>query len=193
MELSSKYRDVLPSFSAPAGGELTPEMLDAYKETGVIILEDFVSAEACAILQERALQLVEEFDPNEVRSIFSATEQTQLNDRYFYESGDKIRFFLEYDAFDDAGNLIQAKEAKSSRICRNSVRSRAESELPIPDLSSQCISSNRLVLAAKSTSIRTRPSFTPNLNHALAFGSRWKTRRSRMVACISYRRSTAVH
>ncbi|NOR65977.1 MAG: phytanoyl-CoA dioxygenase family protein, partial [Woeseiaceae bacterium] len=49
--------------------------------------------------------------PNEVRSIFSAIEQTQLNDRYFYESGDKIRFFLEYDAFDDAGNLIQAKEA----------------------------------------------------------------------------------
>jgi len=111
MELSSKYRDVLPSFSAPAGGELTPEMLDAYKETGVIILEDFVTAEACAVLRERALQLVEEFDPNEVRSIFSAIEQTQLNDRYFYESGDKIRFFLEYDAFDDVGNLIQAKEA----------------------------------------------------------------------------------
>ena len=110
MELSTKYRDVLPSFSAPAGGELTPEMLDAYKETGVIILEDFVSTEACAMLRERALQLVEEFDPNEVRSIFSAIEQTQLNDRYFYESGDKIRFFLEYDAFDDAGNLIQAKE-----------------------------------------------------------------------------------
>ncbi len=110
IKLSSKYRDALPSFSAPAGGELTPEMLDAYKETGVIILEDFVSAEACAILRERALQLVEGFDPNEVRSIFSATEQTQLNDRYFYESGDKIRFFLEYDAFDDAGNLIQAKE-----------------------------------------------------------------------------------
>jgi len=62
MELSSKYRDVLPSFSAPAGGELTPEMLDAYKETGVIILEDFVSAEACAVLRERALQLVEGFD-----------------------------------------------------------------------------------------------------------------------------------
>ncbi len=111
MELSSKYRDVLPSFSAPASGELTPEMLDAYKETGVIILEDFVSAEACAVLRERALQLVEGFDPNEVRSVFSAIEQTQLNDRYFYESGDKIRFFLEYDAFDDAGNLIQAKEA----------------------------------------------------------------------------------
>jgi hypothetical protein len=181
MELSSKYRDVLPSFSAPAGGELTPEMLDAYKETGVIILEDFVSAEACAILQERALQLVEEFDPNEVRSIFSAIEQTQLNDRYFYESGDKIRFFLEYDAFDDAGNLIQAKEA-----CLNKMGHAMHDLDPV-------FEEFRLVLAAKSTSIRTRPSFTPNLNHALAFGSRWKTRRSRMVACISYRRSTAVH
>ena len=85
-------------------------MVDGYREAGVIILEGFVSAEACARLRERAQQLVDEFDPNEVRSIFSATEQTQLNDRYFYESGDKIRFFLEYDAFDESGNLKQAKE-----------------------------------------------------------------------------------
>ncbi len=108
--MTRKDRDALPSFSAPPGGKLTPEMIDAYNEAGVLILEDFVSAEACARVRERALELVEEFDPNEVRSIFSATEQTQLNDRYFYESGDKIRFFLEYDAFDESGNLIQAKE-----------------------------------------------------------------------------------
>jgi phytanoyl-CoA hydroxylase len=108
--MSSKYRDALPTFSAPPDGKLTAEMLDAYKDAGVLVLEDFVSKEECAGLRARVLQLIEDFDPNKVRSVFSAKEQTQLNDRYFYESGDKIRFFLEYDAFDDAGNLIQAKE-----------------------------------------------------------------------------------
>jgi phytanoyl-CoA hydroxylase len=108
--MSSTYRDALPTFSAPPGGRLTVNMLDAYKDAGVLILENFVPVEECASLRERALQLIDEFDPGEVRSIFSAKEQTQLNDRYFYESGDKIRFFLEYDAFDEAGNLIQAKE-----------------------------------------------------------------------------------
>ena len=108
--MSPSYKDELPTFSAPPGGKLTAEMLDAYKEAGVLILEGFVSRDDCARLRERTLQLVDDFDPTEVRSVFSAKEQTQLNDSYFYESGDKIRFFLEYDAFNEAGNLVQAKE-----------------------------------------------------------------------------------
>lgn len=102
--------DALPSYAAPAGGRLTDEMLDAYDKAGVIILPDFVSAKACTGLRQRALELVEQFDPSEVRSVFSTTNQTQLNDTYFIESGDKIRFFLEDDAFDEVGELKQSKE-----------------------------------------------------------------------------------
>ncbi len=109
-ETPSGNQDALPSFSAPPGGKLTPEMIDAYNEAGVLILENFVSAEECATLKKRARQLVSDFDPTQIRSVFSAKEQSQLNDKYFYESGDKIRFFLEYDAFDESGKLIQAKE-----------------------------------------------------------------------------------
>jgi len=100
----------LPSYKAPRGGRLTDEMVSAYREAGVLILEDFASLEACAELRSRALQLVDEFDASSVQSIFSTTDQEQLDDRYFIESGDKIRFFFESDAFNEAGQLRDSKQ-----------------------------------------------------------------------------------
>lgn len=102
--------DAIPSFEAPAKGRLTHDMVTAYHEAGVLVLRNFVSINACRELQQRANELVDDFDPGEVRSVFSTTRQTQLNDSYFIDSGDKIRFFLEDGAFDESGSLRQAKE-----------------------------------------------------------------------------------
>ena len=101
MKKDTRNIDEIPSYLAPVGGCLTDEMLADFKEAGVLVLRDFVSIDACDALRTRAAELVAEFDPAEVRSIFSTTEQTQLDDDYFIESGDKIRFFLENDAFDE--------------------------------------------------------------------------------------------
>ena len=102
--------DRLPTFDAPAEGRLSDDMVAAYARAGIVILEDFVSREACDALRQRAIELVDEFDPQVVSSIFSTTGQQQLDDRYFIESGDKIRFFLEKDAFDESGALRESKE-----------------------------------------------------------------------------------
>lgn len=107
-DIAPPYRDALPAFDAPEAGQLTPEMLAAYDEAGLLMLRNFVSKDACRALRERALQLVEEFDPETVQSVFSTTSQAQLRDRYFIESGDKIRFFLEDGAFDAGGQLQQS-------------------------------------------------------------------------------------
>jgi len=108
--------DAIPTHAAPPGGELTPAMLADYASAGVLVLEDFVPVEACRALRDRALQLVEAFDPAAVRHVFSTLRQTQLDDRYFYESGDKIRFFLEDDAFDASGRLRQAKQDSLNKM-----------------------------------------------------------------------------
>jgi len=106
----------IKSFAVPEGGHLTPDMIESFRSDGVIVLQDFVSESACRQLRDRTLELVSEFDADSVRSIFSALEQTQLGDSYFEQSGDKIRFFFEYDAFDADGNLRQSKENSLNKM-----------------------------------------------------------------------------
>lgn len=100
----------LRAFDAPPDGQLAANQREAFAEDGVIILRKFVSEEDCDRLRKRALELVDAFDPASVRHVFSTLTQAQVDDRYFHESGDKIRFFLENDAFDASGELRQAKE-----------------------------------------------------------------------------------
>lgn len=109
-------RSSIPAHDSPAGGRLTDEMLADFNDVGVLVLRDFVSIEACDALRARASALVDEFDPSDVRSVFSTTKQTQLNDDYFIESGDKIRFFLEDDAFDEKGELRQEKQHSLNKM-----------------------------------------------------------------------------
>ena len=106
----------IPVYDTPSGGRIEDAMLQAYRAAGVMVLRNFVPVEACDRLRRRALELVDVFDPGEVRSVFSTTAEEQLADRYFIESGDKIRFFLESDAFDERGDLRQSKEQSLNKM-----------------------------------------------------------------------------
>ena len=108
--------NILPEFDAPEGGQLTDDMLEAFDEAGVIILKGWASGEACDRLRARAAELVDAFDPSAVRHVFSTLTQEQIDDSYFNESGDKIRFFLEDDAFGEDGKLRGSKEDSLNKM-----------------------------------------------------------------------------
>ena len=95
---------------------LTPAQLASFDRDGFLVLPEFVSPEACDHLRRRADALVAQFDPRGVVSVFSTREQTRTTDDYFLESGDRIRFFFEEDAFDDGGGLRQRKELSINKI-----------------------------------------------------------------------------
>lgn len=95
---------------------LTPAQLAQYEDDGFLVINDFVDAASCDRLRARAEELVHDFDPGGVASIFSTHEQNRLSDDYFLESGDKVRFFFEEDAFLPDGSLKQSKEYSVNKI-----------------------------------------------------------------------------
>ena len=92
------------------------EMKENWNKKGCLIIEDFYKNHECNNLMNRARDLINDFDPFSIQSIFDTKNQEHVDDSYFLESGDKIRFFFEDKAFDHSGNLINKKELVINKI-----------------------------------------------------------------------------
>jgi len=95
---------------------LTTLQLTNYQNEGFLVLNDFVDPTECDLLRDRIIEMIREFEPADVASIFSTREQNRIADEYFLNSANNISFFFEENAFSPDGALKQDKELSINKI-----------------------------------------------------------------------------
>jgi len=96
---------------------LTPAQQKQYQDDGYLVLPGFKTAAEIAALRDRAAAIVEAFDADSHRAIFSTSDQARrAAGADFLASAEGIQCFFEEEAFDDQGRLRQAKALSINKI-----------------------------------------------------------------------------
>ncbi|MGI4721277.1 MAG: hypothetical protein ACRYGO_10495 [Janthinobacterium lividum] len=95
---------------------LTPEQRARYERDGFTVLPDFKSLDEIALLRRRAGVIVDAFDPDASRAIFTTRDQERASDAWFLGSDNTVRCFFEEEAFDADGRLRQPKALSINKI-----------------------------------------------------------------------------
>ncbi|MDM7860346.1 phytanoyl-CoA dioxygenase family protein [Alteromonas sp. ASW11-36] len=95
---------------------LTLQQQRHFESKGYVVLEQLFSDAQMAALKSAAMDIVDQFDPDSTRAIFSTHSEFTDRDQYFLTSDDKVRCFFEEDAFAPDGTLTQAKHLSINKI-----------------------------------------------------------------------------
>jgi phytanoyl-CoA hydroxylase len=95
---------------------LSADQVTQYHQQGFLALENVFSNRQLARLKKAALDIVEDFDIEQHRTVFSTADRDAGRDDYFFESAEAVHCFLEEGAVDEAGELIRPKELAINKI-----------------------------------------------------------------------------
>jgi phytanoyl-CoA hydroxylase len=87
-----------------------------YERHGFVVVPDFVAAADRVRLRRRAVEMVEEWEPTDERSVFTTNEQERSSNGEFLASGSSTWCFFEEDAFGPDGELTQPKQLSINKI-----------------------------------------------------------------------------
>lgn len=95
---------------------LASSQISAFAEDGFLVLDKFIAPDLCDALMAQASRLIDDFDADSHRSVFTTNEQSRHTDEYFLGSGFDIRFFFEEEAFDENRFLRREKHQTINKI-----------------------------------------------------------------------------
>lgn len=95
---------------------LSESQIRQFSEDGCLVLKNAIAKEHIMRLRTAALDIVDNFDINQHRSVFSTRHRDSGRDDYFYQSSENIHCFLEEDALDENGNLLKPTRLAINKI-----------------------------------------------------------------------------
>nr|XP_054770438.1 phytanoyl-CoA dioxygenase domain-containing protein 1-like [Lytechinus pictus] len=88
-----------------------------FEKDGFLVVENFLTKEEVESLKSECHDIVQKMDPKQhAKCTFDTSENTQARNKYFMNSGDKIRFFFEKEALDKEGNLLVDKHCSLNKV-----------------------------------------------------------------------------
>ncbi len=92
------------------------KLKDEYLEQGYAIRENVIPPPFIDSIRSAASRIVEKFDSNAHRTVFSTRDRDTGRDDYFMRSAQSVQCFLEEDALDAEGNLVRPKTQAINKI-----------------------------------------------------------------------------
>jgi phytanoyl-CoA hydroxylase len=95
---------------------LSNSQIQKFHEEGYLVLEEAIAKADIENLKTAALQIVDDFDINSHRAVFSTSDRDKGRDDYFFDSAENIHCFLEEGALDHDGELLKPARLAINKI-----------------------------------------------------------------------------
>ena len=95
---------------------LTKSQVQQFDEQGFVVLESLFTVAQVKAVREAALEIVDNFDIDQHRTVFSTSDNDSGRDDYFFDSSEAVHCFLEEGALDADGSLNRPKELAINKI-----------------------------------------------------------------------------
>lgn len=95
---------------------LSEEQCRQFHDDGFLVLEQAIPLPAVEQLKAAALDIVDNFDISQHRTVFTTTDRDTGRDDYFFQSAENTHCFLEADALDEDGNLVKPARLAINKI-----------------------------------------------------------------------------
>ena len=91
-------------------------LAEQFENQGYAVVECAFPATQLASIQEAARRIVDRFDADRHRTVFSTRSQKHAQERYFLDSAENVHCFLEEEAVDADGHLLRPKGLAVNKI-----------------------------------------------------------------------------
>ena len=95
---------------------LSSDQIQQFHDDGYLVLEKAIEKSAIENLKAAALQIVDDFDIDSHRTVFTTADRDSGRDDYFFDSAEHIHCFLEEGALDQNSNLLKPARLAINKI-----------------------------------------------------------------------------